>query len=243
VEQNVTTSVVLLAISSGLLGAVVTLVGGYFVKKKLSDRENQRKTAQLCFSKMLEVSNIFAFSFAVREFIKFIARITLKDKIEAVSNEVSSEDYDFDMSHAICVVIAQGLKTLAAKGLDSPEERRILKDLLIKVLDGASDFHMEDELLLHLPRQTAIEYSFYNTHSARLVGKLYVWLDFLERGATELLTAEEIYSQWKAIETFSKSARGLRDSLVSASGTSGEEAKELIDKAQHIDDPKGSGHR
>jgi hypothetical protein len=56
--------IVILALGSGLVGSILTLVGGYYVQRALSEREAKRNSQKRCLIQVLEISHIIGACYA-----------------------------------------------------------------------------------------------------------------------------------------------------------------------------------
>lgn len=160
--------IVILALSSGLVGSILALVGGYYVQKVLSDREAKRKSQKRCFIQVLEISHIIGACYAYREFGKSMARIFFEMQVESVRDKLKKGNDEFEISHAMCAFIAEGLSKYVetASSIQLSQITAILKTFKT-TFEKAVDFKVSDELRMDLPNEVVVEHSFYRLNSVR----------------------------------------------------------------------------
>jgi hypothetical protein len=208
----------LLALISGLLGAVITAIFNYFINIKLINRTHKIREQQTAYVYLVKVSLVIAAEIFIKS--------ELKSFMEKAGLTKSGEDF---FGIAMCAVLAEGINKLELENLE--EIKKFLRKAETeKIFDEFFDYKISDELLAEFPRTAVVNYSLFSGYASGTKSIIAIWFAWARTGDSTLLTAENIYNQWMTIKNFFASAKALRDILIEKGNVSDKDAMELVNK-------------
>lgn len=229
-NQGLSLSLILVALCSGLAGAIITLAGGYFVQKRLADRERRMKINQWCFSQIIMFSKVIAAFSATKTLFEIFA----ERHLEEFSSSLSNDQDEFDISHALCVKLAEGIKKYVEEHPDSIKKAKPTSKLLRTILEKSLDLKIESEILVYLSHDALIEWSVLNEYLRALLTPTAIWIEFIESSNADLLDAYELHRQWRIINKCIKSATKLVHILIREGGISRSRVNKIYSRQYSI---------
>jgi hypothetical protein len=160
-----------------------------------------------------------------------MARIFFETQVESVRDKLKKGNDEFEISHAMCAFIAEGLSKYVetASSIQLSQITAILKTFKT-TFEKAVDFKVSDELRMDLPNEVVVEHSFYRLNSVRFYHGLNFWLDFVESTLNGLLNAKELFNQWITLTKIFDSADKLLKTLIAKGDMDPKHSKELISR-------------
>ena len=206
----------LVAIFSGLLGSIITVIFNYKIRLSISQKEHKRRTERLCFLSMVKIVSIVAADAVFRGYIDAKAMEyrgkDMHEEIEDIDKSFSLRGHDFDFYSFFIAGIVNWVKS---ESLKNPDKTRIIgKRLTNSLSSGIYDFKIEDDLLADLPNDAIVEFHTFQTHLTGVKNAASFWTEYTKNLEVELITVETILAQWESILGLTESALKLMDVLI-----------------------------
>ncbi len=215
----------LVALGSGLIGALLTAFLNYAIRLQVASRLQKKKEQQLAYVHLVQLSELLATEIVIKDVLGPFARV-LSDKI----NEFNKEHSDHDFSHRLCVELAKIVKEIEPdRKQEVAKVGPLTKRLLEAMLTRLERFRLSPEQLTQLPREATLSYQkfSYLLESMRL--SIVMWTDAAESGNFEILTADMLHAQWLSIKAFTGAAKELWTTLVIRGKLSSSDAGKLLE--------------
>jgi len=221
------TNMQIVALFSGLIGALISSGLSYFIRANLDRRNLKEAESRITYVHFVKISEIVAIDAVIKIFVKAYATEDLKAAMK-------DKDGLFEPSHAICVVLAQQIQKQTPENIKATPGISFVTVYLKSLLESISESKLSTEQLSKLPRETVLNYSSFLSYLSHLQGIILLWSNFIEEPNTEWVTAEAIHDQWLSITKFFEHARILHSSLQRAGSITNNEANVLIRKQSNI---------
>ena len=210
----------MIALLSGLIGALISAMLGYWIRDSLDKRALRRAEARLAYVHLVRVSQLVALRSAAVAYIKTY----VGDRAE----DLSSKDGAFEPSHKLSVLVAQALKEIEWTKAKETPALALVSSYLRAQLEAISESKLSAEDLAALPRDVTLTYSQFLGYLSRMHGTVLLWISFVEEGPGAWLTSENIHEQWVAVKRFFELAAELRTALVHNGAATPGEASTLL---------------
>jgi hypothetical protein len=237
-------STLLIALISGLVGAIATAVFSYIVQQRLAKKRREEEEARLAFVYLVKVSEILSVEamilFLTHMFKGFFEKI-IKPKLE----EIYVENKELNMTHTYCALVANLIKDFAKDKIGS-DAKLVMGAFLDSNKRQIEEFTISPTLLAQLPKEAIISYESLGGSIQNMRHTIKQWRQWIETKDDNLVTTEFIYNQWNGLNGLIENARKLRKALIKKGRVSQSEAnnirkekrKELADQFEKMIFPK-----
>lgn len=217
----------ILALLSGLIGALISAGLSYWIRDKLDRRNLRDAEVRLAYVYFVRISELMAYEVVCRE---FISKLSKTKDFEFFNALLSTELSLFEPSHLASVIVAKNLQELTPEKIkDTPPLSNI--PIILKIqLESIHESKLSAEQLSKLPKDTILAYSLFLNFLSPLQAITALWTSIFEEQNASWVTAEEIHRQWRAIVVLFEHAHNLHASLISAGVASASEASALLQK-------------
>lgn len=199
-------TVSIVAVISGLVGALASAYLGYVVRVKVkekADREHRKTIAHVHF---LSLTDFVAADFYLKE---FLTRITKE------AQPVSSE---FSLSHKAAAFLASKIATIEDDSLKKIYD--LIKPIVAISTESMDRFVLSQRELAELDPNVVYFYNRYITSSLRLKTSLALISSLLEKGDPKLLEASILHGAFLSYRAFADASGMLRAAFKNASAVS-----------------------
>lgn len=201
---NSTVSVV--AVISGLVGALASAYLGYVVRikfKENADRKHRKAVAHVHF---LSLTDFVASDFYLKEFLSKIAK------------EYQPASSDFSLSHKAAAFLASRIALIEDDSLK--QIHGLIKPIVAISTESMDRFVLSQRELAELDPDIVYFYNRFMTSSLRLKTSLKLIASLLEKGDLKLLDASILHGAFLSYRAFADASGILRAAFKQASGVS-----------------------
>lgn len=210
------------ALISGLIGAIASAALGFLVRLVLDRRAQKEAEMRLAFVYLIRVSNVVAAELALKSVIKTMI------SAEALKEFTKSDSEQFEASHKLSAMLAEGLQKLSTEEIRAEQGYRALPRLVSSQLESAKEVKLTSEQLSKLPRDIVFLCAKFQTSLSHVVQVVESWGAFFENDERYWVTPEGIHDQWMTLVRFAGAAQELRRALIRFGAATPEEARELL---------------
>jgi hypothetical protein len=200
------TTISIVALISGLTGALLSAYLGYVVRVKVTEREKKKRQQKLAHVYFIQLTDYFASDFLMKEII------------HRVSAESKVKDESIALSHGIAAFLASKFSEIDQDTV--AEIRTLLRPFIVVATDSIDKFLLSPTQLSELSTNTVYFYNRYITASLRLKTGLRLFESLLEQGNPKAIDASALHSLFQAYRAFSDASAILRASFRSAAAVS-----------------------
>lgn len=200
------TTISVVAILSGLFGALVSAYLGYVVRIKVKERGDQEHRKAVAHVNFLQLTDFVASDFYLKEFLG------------RISKEYEPTSTDFTFSHKAAAFLASKIAPLESEALK--QVHGLIKPFISISTDSMDRFALSQSQLAELEPDTVYVYNRYVTSSLRLKVSLTLIESLLEKGDHKLLDASILHGAFLSYRAFADASGILRAAFKRASGVS-----------------------
>ena len=204
-----------LALISGLVGALLSAVLSFVVRRALDAKAQRESERKLAYVFLVRVSGLLAAESVIRKVL------TIYFKAIPETAELASAQYD--TSHRLSAVVALML-THEAKGIVEDPKYRAIPRMVQRILEDAKESRLSPDQLAKLPREVIYAFDRYQSEHSQMCQVAGMWSDYFEHDDRAWVTAEGLHDQWRSLARFIKEATELRAALVKFGAASQQEA-------------------
>lgn len=200
------TTISMVALLSGLIGALVSAYLGYVVRIKVKERGDQEHRKAVAHVHFLQLTDFVASDFYLKEFLG------------RISKEYEPNSNDFALSHKAAAFLASKIAALESDALK--QVHGLLKPIITVSTESMDRFTLSQDQLAELEPDTIYVYNRYVTSSLRLKTSLTLIESLLEKGDPKLLDASILHGVFLSYRTFADASGVLRAAFKHAAGVS-----------------------
>lgn len=194
------------ALGSGLVGALLSAYLSYVVRIKVKERDEQKRQRKLAHVHFIQLTDFVASDLLMKEIIN---RITAESKLE---------NQDFERSHGIAAFLASKFSELEQDAV--AQIRAVLQPTLVVVTESMDKFMLAPAQLAELSSDCVYFYNRYVAASLRLKVGLKLLETLLEQGNPTAIDASALHSLFQAYRAFADASGVLRTAFRGAAALS-----------------------
>jgi hypothetical protein len=207
----------IVAIMSGLIGALVSAYLSYVVRLRAKNREDADERKRLAHVNFLLLTNAVAADFFVKDF---------SDRMMEAFN-IKVEGYG--LSHAAATFLATRFAQM--KPEDLSHAQMLLKPVIHSVIGSMENFEIRQSALGRMQEVAVYTYFRYQTTMIRLKIALDLLDTAFEKGDPKFLDAPIIHGVFRAYREYADAAGILRAALLKSAGLSNEYSIKCLNRS------------
>ena len=196
----------IVALVSGLIGALLSAYLGYVVRIKVKEREDAKRQQKLAHVHFIQLTDFVASDFLMKE---IVSRISAESKLMHEG---------FDLSHGIAAYLATNFSELKPDAI--AQVRAVLKPTVAVAIDSMDKFLLAPTQLAELSSETVYFYNRYVTASLRLKAGLRLFETILDQENHKAIDASSLHSLFQSYRAFAYASGLLRAVFRSAAEVS-----------------------
>ena len=196
----------IVALVSGLIGALLSAYLGFVVRIKVKEREETNRQQKLAHVHFIQLTDFIASDFLIKE---IVSRMSAESKLK---NE------GFDLSHGIAAYLATKFSELEPDAI--AQIRAVLKPTVAVVIDSMDKFLLAPTQLAELSSETVYFYNRYIIASLRLKAGLRLFEAILEQENPTAIDAPALHSLFQSYRAFADASGLLRAAFRGAAAVS-----------------------
>ncbi len=214
------TTISLVALLSGLFGAILTAILSYFVSIKIKENKDNKRKKQRAFVHFIQLTDMVA-----RDFI-------LKEIVNNMSKDFETNEDEFSFEHIVAVYLSDQLKKIDD---ETKEELMFLINPLIdQAVKSIDRVYLSPEQLAELPQDTIFCYNRYVAKAMQIKSTLTSFESTLQLKKFSSFGTDFLYAALLTYKDFAKSAGILRASFVKFGAISDEYALAALRRSYEV---------
>lgn len=213
---------IIMELVTGLIAAVVTLIGNNFIQKYLhlwKEKNDQKKISYIYIVKL-------SFFVALSRLIKLYISTMLDGKSIVEVNDYFEKEVD--KIQGLIIIISKNFKNKLFEDINLLKEIREIQKNQQNLTD-LLEFQINIETLMKLPRNSIFEYQILNNSLNSFKFMISYWLRVITDREEEV-DPFKIYQTWKIVEKIDKYADSLMKLFISEADVKNNDAAILLSK-------------
>jgi hypothetical protein len=210
-----------IALSSGLLGALITAILNYLVRAKLASRDLTKREKRIAYVYFIKLSQLIGFIISIRH-----------NYSEMLMNQLNKSSIDFSKPggiHLLCFFIAKALNESSI--MDEIKNNIVSFEMMEKTFSHTfNHFSLPDELLAQFPRQAVVYYNRFILSISSTVTHSNQWVYWAKTNDLKTLTGQTLYMQYLSFKILIETSQKLYEAIKNKSGISSEEADRTLNE-------------